>query len=410
MQNVFNKWVRKAALFIAVAFIGTSTGLAQVSVDLTDLVGRPGETGMVAVNLSDVEIGTPIVSFGFDVVTDAGVTLTGIIEEGTLSADANFNTDTGLPGLARVGGNAQGTPISTSGTLIYLVFDLETAGVGSITLTNFTFANGDPTVVNNPPTGGFIVTDRMMLVEDEVVHEDEEFSVSVVIEDALVTADDVNSFAVTVNYDPAVFTIDASKGSNGVLTAGTMLANFSINATELVPGQFKVSGFNQDLSGSLVGAGVFFQLAAIAGNEPGREGPGVSVTTLTDIEFNAAPPAGPVYGAFPGDILVLPFNVANENGPETPSEFVLDGNYPNPFNPTTNIKFDLPESAIVSVQIMDMLGREVMSIPSQNLGAGANQTIQIAAGNLTSGLYLYRVIARSQSRTDVKVGTMTLLK
>ena len=51
-----------------------------------------------------------------------------------------------------------------------------------------------------------------------------------------------------------------------------------------------------------------------------------------------------------------------------------------------------------------------MSIPSQNLGAGANQTIQIAAGNLTSGLYLYRVIAKSQSRTDVKVGTMTLLK
>ena len=403
MQKVFIKWVQRAALFMAVAFIGASTGLAQVSVELTELVGRPGDTGMVAVNIADVEGGPAIKSWGFDVVTDGNVTFTGIVGAGTLTDDAGFNY--GSFGN-RVGANSQLTDIETSGTLIYLTFDLNATGAGVITLTNFEFNDGVPAWVGAPapPTGDYVVSDRMMLVQDETVHEDEVFTVSVIIEDALVEVDDVNSFAVDVSYDPDVFTID------GVITAGTMTENFNVNGVHVGgedSGLYRVSGFNQDVLNPLSGAGVFFQLSTVAGNKPGLEGPGLSVTKLTFVEFNEGTP---LYGAFPGDILVLPFNVSNEDNPETPAEFVLDGNYPNPFNPTTNIKFDLPEAATVSVQIMDMLGREVMSVPAQNLGAGANQTIQITAGSLTSGLYLYRVVAQSQSKTDVKVGTMTLLK
>jgi hypothetical protein len=99
-----------------------------------------------------------------------------------------------------------------------------------------------------------------------------------------------------------------------------------------------------------------------------------------------------------------------ETGAELPTEFVLNGNYPNPFNPTTSISVDLPATADVTVQVMDLLGREVMAIPSQTMTAGANQTIQINASSLSSGIYLYRVIARSASETNVQVKTMTLLK
>ena len=55
---------------------------------------------------------------------------------------------------------------------------------------------------------------------------------------------------------------------------------------------------------------------------------------------------------------------------ELPTEFALHGNYPNPFNPSTRIQFDLPETAQVRVQIVDMLGREVMSLPAQEFEAG----------------------------------------
>ena len=93
-----------------------------------------------------------------------------------------------------------------------------------------------------------------------------------------------------------------------------------------------------------------------------------------------------------------------------PSEFVLRGNYPNPFNPTTTISFDLPETADVQVDVLDLLGRTMISVPVQNFGAGANRSISIDAADLTSGIYMYRVLARGASSTWVKSGTMTLIK
>ena len=93
-----------------------------------------------------------------------------------------------------------------------------------------------------------------------------------------------------------------------------------------------------------------------------------------------------------------------------PTEFALHGNYPNPFNPSTRIQFDLPETAQVRVQIVDMLGREVMSLPAQEFEAGANQSIELNATNLASGTYLYRMIATSAEARHVKTGRMTLVK
>ena len=95
---------------------------------------------------------------------------------------------------------------------------------------------------------------------------------------------------------------------------------------------------------------------------------------------------------------------------ELPTEFTLHGNYPNPFNPSTRIRFDLPETAQVQVQIVDMLGREVMSLPTQEFEAGANRSMEIHAMNLASGTYLYRMIATGAESRHVKTGRMTLVK
>jgi hypothetical protein len=95
---------------------------------------------------------------------------------------------------------------------------------------------------------------------------------------------------------------------------------------------------------------------------------------------------------------------------EIPESFELRGNYPNPFNPSTNIAFDLPESSEVSIQVMDMLGRQVLSIPAQAMDAGTGRTIQVSADALPSGIYVYRVMAKSASMTQVSTGTMTLVK
>jgi VCBS repeat-containing protein len=93
-----------------------------------------------------------------------------------------------------------------------------------------------------------------------------------------------------------------------------------------------------------------------------------------------------------------------------PTEFVLRGNYPNPFNPSTTIQFDLPETADVQVDVLDLLGRTMISIPSQSFEAGAKKSVSVDASALSSGIYMYRVIARSVSQTHVSTGTMTLIK
>ena len=95
---------------------------------------------------------------------------------------------------------------------------------------------------------------------------------------------------------------------------------------------------------------------------------------------------------------------------ELPTTFELFGNYPNPFNPSTTISFDLPQTAEVTVEVIDMLGRSVMTLPVQQMEAGAARTVEVNASNLASGAYLYRLIARTATETMVKTGRMMLIK
>ncbi len=111
-----------------------------------------------------------------------------------------------------------------------------------------------------------------------------------------------------------------------------------------------------------------------------------------------------------GEIVPVQMVTGVEESTELPKEFALHGNYPNPFNPSTRIQFDLPESAQVQVQIVDMLGREVMALPPQEFEAGANRGIELQATSLASGTYLYRLIATGAEQRHVKTGRMMLVK
>lgn len=107
---------------------------------------------------------------------------------------------------------------------------------------------------------------------------------------------------------------------------------------------------------------------------------------------------------------VLVSNEDEEFLAETPRGFSINGNYPNPFNPSTNISINLPAAADVSVEVFNMIGQSVLSIPAQRLGAGTNQSLRIDAQNLTSGMYIYRITARAGSDIMTNTGRMTLIK
>ena len=106
----------------------------------------------------------------------------------------------------------------------------------------------------------------------------------------------------------------------------------------------------------------------------------------------------------------MPSVITAAEDEELPTEFALHGNYPNPFNPSTRIEFDLPESAEVTIQVVDMLGRRVLELQPQEIEAGAKRTIELNASNLASGPYLYRLIAKGLSSTHIETGRFMLVK
>ena len=86
--------------------------------------------------------------------------------------------------------------------------------------------------------------------------------------------------------------------------------------------------------------------------------------------------------------------IAIEPQTEFPSQFILYSNYPNPFNSSTTIRYGLPDPANVKVKIYDILGREVVTLLSEDKPAGYHQMIwdgKSARGlEVASGLYFYR--------------------
>ncbi len=78
--------------------------------------------------------------------------------------------------------------------------------------------------------------------------------------------------------------------------------------------------------------------------------------------------------------------------------FSLSQNYPNPFNPSTVIAFALPRSGHVELVVYDVTGRAVARLVDATLGAGRHR-IEFEAGNLPSGVYVYRMESGPYSET-----------
>lgn len=87
------------------------------------------------------------------------------------------------------------------------------------------------------------------------------------------------------------------------------------------------------------------------------------------------------------------------------SSYALHDNYPNPFNPSTTITVDVPESGNIRVVIYDLLGHEVAELVSGTVEAGTH-SYSFDASNLSSGMYLYRIESAAFTQTK----RMMLLK
>lgn len=84
--------------------------------------------------------------------------------------------------------------------------------------------------------------------------------------------------------------------------------------------------------------------------------------------------------------------VAVEESRNVPTEFALEQNFPNPFNPTTVVRFQLPAVSHVRLVVSDLLGREV-AILMNEMKAPGNHSVRFDATGLSSGVYFSRLTA-----------------
>lgn len=84
--------------------------------------------------------------------------------------------------------------------------------------------------------------------------------------------------------------------------------------------------------------------------------------------------------------------LAKENVATMPTTFALHPSYPNPFNPTTVIKYQLPKASYVTLKLYDILGREVKVLVDGLTEAGFHEVV-LDASQLASGMYIYELKA-----------------
>ncbi|MBI2429831.1 MAG: T9SS type A sorting domain-containing protein [Ignavibacteriales bacterium] len=85
-------------------------------------------------------------------------------------------------------------------------------------------------------------------------------------------------------------------------------------------------------------------------------------------------------------------------GVSLPAAFILEQNFPNPFNPSTDIRFSLSKNGFTSLKIFDLIGREVTTLMEQQLSSGTYQ-VTFNAEKFASGIYIYRLQSGSIRET-----------
>ncbi len=88
-----------------------------------------------------------------------------------------------------------------------------------------------------------------------------------------------------------------------------------------------------------------------------------------------------------------------------PVEYKLEQNYPNPFNPVTNIKYSVPERAVVTIKIYNIAGEEITTLVNEEKDRGWYE-VKFGVNDLSSGIYLCRM----QAGSYVNIKKMMLLK
>lgn len=173
---------------------------------------------------------------------------------------------------------------------------------------------------------------------------------------------------------------------------GTYIVGDGGNGAFRLSDEYGLEFFNFTFSHLLSQGSEFYSATAVSSN--GRFVVGYGKNALTNRDE--------AYLLDTGGLLT---NVENENQINVIQNFLLLQNFPNPFNPVTNIEFFLPNTGHVKIKVYDLIGQEVTTLLDEEKLSGYHR-ITFNASNLSSGIYFYRI----QAGSFVETKKMILMK
>jgi hypothetical protein len=213
----------------------------------------------------------------------------------------------------------------------------------------------------------------------------EEMSVNVSLENFV----EVRGYGLTVEYDSDLLEFVESRVGDNILGEGELATPHVFASGE---GQVGIAALGATASEGDLGLNLIFRA------KQEIEDSYIEVTggTLQD-------------GTYGLNQITTPVSVRIETRPEV---YALSDNYPNPFNPETTIKYQLPEAGQVRLEVYNMLGQVVKTLVDNQFQNAGRYTLQWDATNnsgqpLSSGVYFYRIVAGGDYQNHKK---MLLLK
>ena len=226
-----------------------------------------------------------------------------------------------------------------------------------------------------------------------------------------------NLVAASAPDEHAILTVRSAAGASQTLRMGASVQGHSYALPPLPPGEAFDARFDDDTrllsesEGRIHLQGAQFPLTvALAHPRTDVEESAYRIEALVDgspvNEYRLAK-AGDRFEIH--DAAVTALRVTAQTGLNTPSTFALRGNFPNPFGESTRLVFDLPENAVVTMEVYDMLGRRLLAREAQ-VAAGTGRSLQLSGTPFPSGNYFYRLRAEMNGTTTVKTGRFSVVR
>ena len=208
----------------------------------------------------------------------------------------------------------------------------------------------------------------------------EEMTLAVSLEEFV----ELQGYGLTVNYDEALLEFVGAQVEDNILGEDLLARPQVIPQAD---GQVSIGAFGDAVSEGDLGLSLIFRSKAEIED---------SYIEITDAALRD--------GGYGVNAVPTPVSVRIQTRPEV---YALANNYPNPFNPETTLKYQLPDAADVTLEIYNMLGQVVRTLVNEHQNAG-RYALQWDATNdnghaLSSGIYFYRIQAGSEFRSVKKM-------